>query len=712
MARILLEITAISLAISGCGNVQTTNSKPTSSDESTASENDEFNIVGGSNAAAPPFFASLRSDNSPGGQWCDGTFISDRVILTAAHCLDVMLVKNLHVAVGATRNLANQTTTRRAKVGRVVIHPEYNPKTLKNDIALLFLDQSERSKLGAVKMMPLNSDAGLPERLGAALTTVAGAVNHISAYGFGNTTSYGFLPAVVLQQAKLKSIPAAICRTAEGLGDLSSSQLCAGFFYAGGVDTCQGDSGGPLVLTQGKKQSLVGLTSFGQGCAQPKNPGVYTRVSSFKPWIEQKINEKERVDINSPRDPNRYAEVKDVVSQRCFSDENRTNFEVFNSDFSQAFMSIAPRYNKATVLLGNESPNQPFASSCSSRFEIPSDLSKSTVKIDLSVGFAEQTKDGTYSSRVRLAGQDFKLEKIPADVVFGVSCTENEATGRAIKFISEGEMGLLALGNKYFVGIVTPGVESAGSVISSCTVLDNMNTGQSSARVEIRSTVSTASPVVGESVYASLVIKDNLGREYRFGLMGEELAGESEFSGLDSASALVQMSATRGPDPKNYSYFRQNYSYSLILKNSGTTPVINWQLQCNAAFSARLRHNVRNLSPVRNSTLISNEILNLTGTTDRAGWHSLGYLPVATTSTIPGMNGRIEAGRTVEMLITVHPSQVSSFACSLNNEEITVLSDPLPVLSQDLIAQRFFGKKAHRFSSGRSKLTKILGLKD
>jgi len=703
MAHILLAITGISLALSGCGKVQTTNSNPISGDELNTPENDEFNIVGGSNAAAQPFFASLRSDNSPGGQWCGGTFIADRIVLTAAHCLEGMLVRNLHVAVGETRNLANETTTRRAKVRRVIIHPEYNPETLKNDIALLLLDQSERSKLGVMKVMPLNPDAGLPERLGAALTTVAGAVNHISAYGFGNTTSYGFLPAVVLQQAKLKSIPAATCRTAEGLGDLSSSQLCAGFFYAGGVDTCQGDSGGPLVLTQGKKQSLVGLTSFGQGCAEPKNPGVYTRVSSFKPWIEQKINEKERVDINSPRDPNRYAEVKDVVSQRCFSDENRTNFEVFNGDFSQAFMSIAPRYNKAAVFLSNESPNQPFASSCSSQFEIPSDLSKSTLKIDLSVGFAEQTKDGTYSSRVRLAGQDFKLEKIPADVVFGVSCKENEATGRAIKLISEGGMGLLALGNKYFVGSVTPGVESAGSVIASCTVLGNMNTGQSSAKVEIRSTVRSASPVFGESVYASLVIKDNLGREHRFGLMGEELGGESEFSGLDSASALVQMSAALRPN-------RQ--TYSLKLQNMGRAPVINWELQCNAAFSARLRAQVGTLSPVRNSALISNEILNLTGATDRAGWHSLGYLPVATTPAIPGMNGRIDAGKTVEMLVTVHPSLVSSFACSLNNEEITVLSDPLPVMSQNLIAQRFLGKKAHRFSSGRSKLTKILGLKD
>ena len=703
MRQTLPVITAISLAISGCGEVQITNSNPTSGGELNTSENDEFNIVGGSNAAMQPFFASLRSDNSPGGQWCGGTFIADRVVLTAAHCLDGMHVKDLHVAVGETRNLANQTTTRRAKIDRVIIHPDFDPVvSLKNDIALLIVDQKERAKLQTVTVMPLNSDSGLPERLGATLKTTGLAGPHISAFGFGNTTSYGFLPALTLQQAKLRSIPAATCRTAEGYSDISSSQLCAGFFHAGGVDTCQGDSGGPLILTQGAKQSLVGLTSFGQGCALPKNPGVYTRVSHFKTWIEEKKDITERIDVNFPRDPNRYGEVKDVVAQRCFAEDNRTNSAVFNNVNSRAFISIIPKYSKGKVLLASDPSTQPFPSSCASQFEIASNIANLTTKVDLRVGLAEQARDGTYISRVILAGQDFKLEKMPADVLLGVACTETQSANRSIKFIAEGGNSLLVLGENYYFGTVTAGansVRSTGSLISSCTVPVNTFSGLTTATLEVRTTQSQAGQTPGGTVYASVVMKDALGRDHRFG--GE--FDESDMSGFAPSNAFVQMSATLRPN-------RQ--TYSLKLQNFGRLPVTNWELQCNSAFSARLRAQVGTLSPLRTSALVSDEILSLTGATDRAGWHSLGYLPVATTPTIPGINGRIEAGRTVEMLITVHPSKVSSLACSLNNEEVTVLSNPLPVLSRDLIAQRFFSKKAQQFSSGRSKLKAILGLKD
>ena len=59
------------------------------------------------------------------------------------------------------------------------------------------------------------------------------------------------------------------------------SMLCAG---NPGRDTCSGDSGGPLVGTFAGHTALVGITSFGYGCAEDAHPGVYTRVSAIRAW--------------------------------------------------------------------------------------------------------------------------------------------------------------------------------------------------------------------------------------------------------------------------------------------------------------------------------------------------------------------------------------------------------------------------------------------
>nr|XP_008123570.2 PREDICTED: serine protease 55-like [Anolis carolinensis] len=70
---------------------------------------------------------------------------------------------------------------------------------------------------------------------------------------------------------------------------LSRNMLCAKV-EEGGQDACQGDSGGPLMCrppTHGQQWFLVGIASWGHSCTEEKTPSVYTRVSGYRPWMEQ-----------------------------------------------------------------------------------------------------------------------------------------------------------------------------------------------------------------------------------------------------------------------------------------------------------------------------------------------------------------------------------------------------------------------------------------
>jgi len=90
----------------------------------------------------------------------------------------------------------------------------------------------------------------------------------------------------VLRQVDVLVTEQSVCNTAYN-GQISDDMICGA---APGKDSCQGDSGGPFVCEHDGEYKLVGVVSWGYGCARPTHPGVYARTSHVLPWIAETLN--------------------------------------------------------------------------------------------------------------------------------------------------------------------------------------------------------------------------------------------------------------------------------------------------------------------------------------------------------------------------------------------------------------------------------------
>ena len=137
--------------------------------------------------------------------------------------------------------------------------------------------------------------------------------------GWGRLSSGGQTPNS-LMQVSLPLVSQQRCVNAYP-GEVDDSMLCAGL-DKGGVDTCQGDSGGPLVCEFNGTWYLEGATSWGHGCAQPLEYGVYAKVRYFKTWIIKNVD-----NVYSPPAPAQNQTTSSIgsvrVSIRLLSSQDR-----------------------------------------------------------------------------------------------------------------------------------------------------------------------------------------------------------------------------------------------------------------------------------------------------------------------------------------------------------------------------------------------------
>ena len=222
-----------------------------------------------------PYFGVLWINGFPG---CGAALIRRRtrnIVITAAHCVYQRRASRLQVGFYQP----SRTTKKYIyNVRKVIIHPNYNENTYENDIALLYITATPPAVV-----VPLR----IPSKSVGLTFTVPGTKTKV--IGYGSTDPDYYVPS---DKLLLGDVPIISKNSSENNkydpNEITNGMILASKFFSNpsqNVDSCSGDSGGPLLYIYNGVTYLVGLVSWGYGCAVSGYPGVYTDVNYYREWI-------------------------------------------------------------------------------------------------------------------------------------------------------------------------------------------------------------------------------------------------------------------------------------------------------------------------------------------------------------------------------------------------------------------------------------------